>query len=1097
MTSKHIKRDFSAHKQSVIRPYDEFVKLEIFSFDPHYTQYYLPERGTLNKGSNLEKANWKSWRCYKAKNPKKDMVFNIKYNVKKDGEYRIDFVYEMSNYIHKDDDGNFSNKKNTGKPLVGHCTINRGEHGVYNKNIKFNGMNNYIKRKSIYLDLIKGQHTIDIEVPFNCYFMGVIIRKIEKFVGDNYYGSELGSEEGNLTLLSSEVVFSDMMKPAELKCEIAYDDILECNLSPSGFFIDYCDEVNFYVKGDDGKVHRVFGGYVSSILADSNLTKLTINCADRLVDSQSKYVLDQIVMQGGTKRLSEDEYFLGMTRTYNTYPQVLYYLCNAHEVTLKNNITKNYTVDGEKFHKGVLLRFGKKKDIHSIQTTHGVATVYDNFVQVRNSSVGAKEQIWNLYDASKSRKVPPNITSIGHLHLTYGIGSPKREYKTKITETVDVMEDNNISGGGQKFGKCGQSQDGKYVMAIAQPSAGRGGYDYQTLYKTVFENKCPHCGGKLVWDSARSDTDCVYCGGYHGSKREWGDISETEITCVSCCADYDGVTGWEKDGGFSTRLTTVAEPVESSKEEQNKLFNGEMIAVPTTGEQVTPVDIFEVITKEAFKYNYALGTTSSYSEMQKSGSGDCWAFSDLIYTWMKKYKVTCKIVEYGTAYASNHRSVQYLDANNKWQDFPYRDLGWNTRYNNMLNNTDGSWGGRVVAKYEGGNIGSVQITSASTTKQQTVEITNTVGYDKDKPFQGFLRIYYSTEQSFKAKKYHTDIKITQQPTWTSSINHGFNFYWINNTIKKATLRLKDNKSFTEFVQMQSGMDENTQIYLQSIQLVCPPKPKTDKEAYWYKVDKTTNDNSSCKMNLYQIAFNDNQLSEQSELNSCGKSINDVMKDVVDDARYYVDMDYGLHRKDDVINFRVNNETRTVYTATEGDDNNILSWNNISYSPISSLHNLSMQVYKDAKGMYYYVDSRYPVSVLQYGEKCCIGTSTDITSPHEAYFNCRMNEKFNPRETFSYTVTVPNYPNVRLGELVEVIANNKKLNSVKDIQSIKIKFDKGKMPRVQTELGLGELAPDLQLKKNVRSLRQNAKKKTPSFSLSAIPTTDLDIFEWDR
>ena len=1095
MTGKHITRDFSAHKRSVVRPYDEFVKLEIFSYDPHYTQYYLPERGTLKNGSNLQMTDWKSWRCYKSKDAKNDMVFNIKYNAKAEGEYRIDLVYEVSNYIHKDEDGNFSNKKNTGKSLVGHCTIHRGETRVYSKNVRFEGINNYIKRKTIFQNFIKGQHTIDLEVPMNCYFMGVIIRKVKRFVGDNYYGDALGSEEGNLTLMSAEVTISDMIKASELKCEVAYDDIMECHLSPSGFYVDYCDEVNFYVKGDDGKVHRVFGGYVSSILADNNLTKLTIHCADRLVDSQNKYVLDQIIMQGGTKRLSEDDYFLGMTRTYNTYPQVLQFLCYAHEVTLKSNITKNYTVDGEKFHKGVLLRYGKKKDINRVQTTHGISTTYDNFVQIRNASVGEKEQSWTLYDASKSRKVPPNITNIGYLHLTYGIGSPKREYKTKITETIE--ENETTTAGGQKFGRCGQSQDGNYVMAIAQPSAGRGDYNYQTLYKTVFENKCPHCGGKLVWDSARSDTDCVYCGGYHGSKREWGDISETEITCTSCCSDFCGVTGWEKDGGFSTRLTTVAEPVVSSKEEQNKLFDGKMIAVPKTGEEVVPVDLFDVITKEAFKYGYNLGTTSSYSEMKSAGSGDCWAFSDLIYTYMKKYKVSCKIMEYGTSQSSNHRTVQYLDANNKWQNFPYRELGWNTRYNNNLNDTDGVWNGRVVSKYEGGNISNVDISSKSNTKTQTTEITNTVGYDKDKPFQGFLRIYYSTEQSFKAKKYYTDIKVTLNSSNRSSINHGFNFYWINNTIKKATLRLQDNASFSDFVKMQFGMNEDTQIYLQSIHMICPPKPKGDKENYWYKVDKSTNDNSSCKMNIYQIAFNDNQLSEQEELNSCGKSINEVMKTVVDDAKYYVDMDYGLHRKDDKINFRVNNETKPVYVATEGDDNNILSWNNISYSPISSLHNLSLQVYKDTSGMYYYVDSRFPVSVLQYGEKCCIQTSTDVTSEHEAYFNCRMNPNFNPRETFTYTITVPNYPNVRLGELVEVIANNKKLNSIKDIQSIKIKFDKGKMPRVFTELGLGELAPDLQLKKNVREMRRNTKHKSTSFSKTAIPQTDVEIFGWDR
>ena len=37
MVRKHISRDFSAHKKSVIRPTNEYAKFEIFSYDPQYT----------------------------------------------------------------------------------------------------------------------------------------------------------------------------------------------------------------------------------------------------------------------------------------------------------------------------------------------------------------------------------------------------------------------------------------------------------------------------------------------------------------------------------------------------------------------------------------------------------------------------------------------------------------------------------------------------------------------------------------------------------------------------------------------------------------------------------------------------------------------------------------------------------------------------------------------------------------------------------------------------------------------------------------------------------------------------------------------------
>lgn len=138
-------------------------------------------------------------------------------------------------------------------------------------------------------------------------------------------------------------------------------------------------------------------------------------------------------------------------------------------------------------------------------------------------------------------------------------------------------DSNSLSSqNGMIFNECGQSSDKKLVLSISQPSAGRSdGYDYSTLYATVFENKCPRCGGtNLRWDSGREGANCITCGGYHGSKREWGNISEGEVSCNDCCSDFCGTTGWEKDGAFSSKLTMHSKPVKSSKEESYKLSKG-------------------------------------------------------------------------------------------------------------------------------------------------------------------------------------------------------------------------------------------------------------------------------------------------------------------------------------------------------------------------------------------------------------------------------------------------------------------------------------------------------------------------------------------
>ena len=1093
MTSKHITRDYSAHKKSVVRPYDEYCRFEIFSYDPNYTKSFL--RDNIRTYSNAVKSSYRSWACFIADNMN-DMIFTIPYHVSVKGEYRIDVIYEQSNHIYSD------KSKNTGSDLLGGLEINRGESTIYDKDILFDGENNILKRITHFQELDLGNYDIVLNVPHNCYFYGVIIRKIIKYTGTNAFGED-SNDTGDMMVTSVSLSISDMVKPSELQVEVGYDDRFECYDSPSGFYIDYMDEANYYVKDNDGVIRRVFGGYVSSILPNDDKTKLTIHCADRLVDGQNKYILDLMKMQGGTSSDDTDKYEDGMTKDFTTYGQALKYLCDIHEVTLKSNISKNYLVDGEKYSKGLQITYGKNKTIKTVQVSNGYSTPSNNFIELRNKPSGSKIQTWTLYDASKVTKTPPALyqreksngvsnANYGYMHITYGLGSPKTSVQSKTTQKVDVAD---TTAGSQKFGKCGVSKDKKYLMSIGKVSGQKkGSFSSTQIYKTIFKNKCPHCGGGLVWDSGRSDTHCVFCGGYNGSKRTWGNISETEITCKKCCADYDAVTGYEKISNPKKKLTKIGSTVKSSKSEQDKLHNGKMIAVPTSNKEITPDELFSAITKLANKYKYKLGGSSSYTSMKKSGNGDCWAFSDLIFSELKKYGVSCKIVEYNTGVSSNHRSVLYKNEKNKWVDFPYRQYGWNK----MLYNTSGSSKGKKINEYKGSNIGKIKTSSTKTSKTETITITTTKNYDKDKPFQGYLKITYSNTASFKAKQKTVYVKFTVSPNSNLSVGTGFKLYWVNNTIKKATLVNNDKPiSIVDFIHQKYNSDE--EVYLHRIQMIAPKKVATseNEDTDYYKYDKSTIDESSCKMRLYQIVFNDDKGSDSSELNSCGKSINSMLQDIVKDTGYYVNMSFGLHRKDDQINFRVNTATSESFTATEGNDNNILSWNSISYSPVSSLFNSSVQVFKDDLGDYHYVDTRDPNSILKYGEQTTLATSNEAISSSQAYFNARMNEKYNTEQTYTFTITVPNYPNLRIGDLVKVIANAKKLNTIKEVKSIKITSDYSKMPRIRTEIGLDELAPDIQLKKNIRDLRKEAKKETTSFSKSAIPVNDTDIYVWDR
>ena len=1088
MSSKHIPRDYSAHRKSVIRPVGEYCGLEIFSFDPQYTRHYLREDNTLKAGINSKNDGWRSWACYTCASTNQDMTLSVDYRVMEQGEYRIDFLYEQNSKL---------NNNYSSRDLTGEIRISKGEDSIYEEeNVLFDGEDNFIKRIPVYTDLEEGNYTISVDVPPNCYFYGIIVRKVVKYTANNYFGADAGKDSGNMMFTSATYTLSDMSKPSELVVTVGYDDAYECDASPSGFYIDFMDEVNFYVKNNDGDVERIFGGYVSSILPNADRTELSIHCADRLVDGQNKYVLDELCLQGGKDPNKP-------MKDFENYAHILKYLCDAHEVTLQSNISENYLVEGEKYNSGFTITYGKNKTISSVPVTNGYVSTANNHIVLRNKPDGSKKQIWTLYDASKYGKVAPRITDKPYIHITYGMGSPKTDVKTKNTETVDTSD---TTLGVQSFGKCGQSKDGKYLMAIGKVSGSKKTSLSKTaLYKTIFENKCPYCGGKLVWDAGRSGTDCVHCGGYKGSKRSWGNISETEITCVKCCSDFDAVTGYEKISNPKKHIKKVSSSVKSSKAEQDTLFKGKMKAVPKTGVTISPDEIFDAITKEAFKYKYKRGGSGqSYAQMKKSGHGDCHGFSDLIFTMLKKYGVTCKIVKYSTGSSSEHHSVLYKDANNKWQDFPYKEQGWGKKYNNMLNATSKSKSGSKVNSYTGNNIGSVVAGSKKTSKSQTTQITTTKNYDKDKPFQGYLKITYSNTNSLSAPKKVLNLRFTQRITQGESINQdGFPLYWVNNLTKKATFCGEDGKSLNLINWIRNVHNNpNEEVYLQSIQMIAPVKPVTDsdKDTDWYKYDKSTHDESSCKMDLYQITFDDNRGTNPEELGTCGKTVNSVLQEVVKDTDYLAYIDYGLHRKDDRIYFRVNNTRDTSFTASEGNDNNILSWNSISYSPISSLFNMSIQVFKEDErytNNYSYVDSRIPVSILDYGEQATLVTSNEPISRQEAYFNARMNDKFNGEQTYTYTITVPNMPKLRLGEFVQVIANAKKLNTVKTVKSLKVSFSWNKMPRIQTEIGLDELAPDLQLRENIRGLKQNAKKQDTAFSSSATPINDPTLYEWDR
>ena len=216
MVSKYIKRDFTDHVQTTqyISDEDEYVKFEIFSFDPVATQTYVVSEGSLT-GENVNKVNFRGWQCCQAKDKINPMEFTLPYVVKEAGDYRVDILYEKNNKMYSSEGDKLYNTSDdlTGwydfysvsehsehkAKIVTPADINKNtpkavkkamEKAVENANknligkpddgtpLTFEGVNNAIKRKTIYLNSVAADsYKFEFAVPHNCFVLGFFEQK--------------------------------------------------------------------------------------------------------------------------------------------------------------------------------------------------------------------------------------------------------------------------------------------------------------------------------------------------------------------------------------------------------------------------------------------------------------------------------------------------------------------------------------------------------------------------------------------------------------------------------------------------------------------------------------------------------------------------------------------------------------------------------------------------------------------------------------------------------------------------------------------------------------------------------------------------------
>ena len=141
MVKKHIKRDYSAHQKSVVRPTNEYCKIEIFSYDHPETMYYSLYENNLT-GENITESNCLSWRCLRSNDGWSRFEVHCNYVATEFAEYRVDILYQNTSDLDytgfiqifdkgtkiKDDELMFDGETNTVKRITGFYHLEGGEY---------------------------------------------------------------------------------------------------------------------------------------------------------------------------------------------------------------------------------------------------------------------------------------------------------------------------------------------------------------------------------------------------------------------------------------------------------------------------------------------------------------------------------------------------------------------------------------------------------------------------------------------------------------------------------------------------------------------------------------------------------------------------------------------------------------------------------------------------------------------------------------------------------------------------------------------------------------------------------------------------------
>ena len=426
--NRHISRNFNANKTNRIRYDKDDFSCKIYRFDKTFEEQYNASKGNFDV-SNGEKKTFHGFTAYRSKN-EKNMVITFRYNAKEtSSNYRLELLYGNNHRKNPN-----SSKTST---LMANADITINGEKVQNS-MGMIGTDVNFSRNYQYCTLKEGENIIKYSLTSNTIFLGLCIKKYDIWEAKRHNNSD-----DKLTMIKATVEHTKDFQINTMSAEFMYyhglDELLEptdTRANRSGLVFDYRDEINLSVRDTNGKMQRVFGGYISTANVDSDLKIMTLECADRLIDLDRRYCLSEIFMNGynPTDNISYKDN-VDYLRNYNNYSDSLKFLLNNVEIYPRTNVRVGNPLIKRNNKRLVAYRKGAYTKLTSSNLT--VSPNKDS-ITLRNGANTLKGQSVVIFD-DEIAKTTVNLNQYPHLYFHYGLGDEKWEEKVEETKEVEVL----------------------------------------------------------------------------------------------------------------------------------------------------------------------------------------------------------------------------------------------------------------------------------------------------------------------------------------------------------------------------------------------------------------------------------------------------------------------------------------------------------------------------------------------------------------------------------------------------------------------------------------------------------------------------------